>query len=259
MKTILIKLGGELTDRFDEIDLIVRKIRDLKEKKYNVVMVHGGGAQINEWSKKLGIPVKKMYGRRITDKDTLEVMQAVVAGLVNPNLVSSLRSAGINAAGLTGADAGLTYSVKRPPLQYGEEMIDYGLIGEIEKVDATYLNLLMANEVVPVISCLTWSKEEGILNINADTLACELAARLEETELVLLSSVSGVWDKDNNIIAELSYQDWNVGVDEGWITTGMQPKLENGFKALKNGVSSVVITNPAGWNANKGTWLKNDQ
>ncbi len=252
---LLVKLGGELIEDSQQIELIASGIRKKQQAGYGVILVHGAGAQIKTWCERLGVPVLKKYGRRVTDRETMDIMQAVVAGVVNPKLISGLRTAGVNALGLTGVDAGITTSIKRKPLTYGDETVDYGLIGEIENVDVNILKLLIANNITPAIACLTWSESEGILNINADTLARKIAAALTDSELVLLSSVDGVFDQHNQALENLGRQEWQNGVKDGWITTGMQPKLENGFAALDEGAQSVRITNPAGWNDGLGTTL----
>lgn len=252
---LVLKLGGELIEDPDQVAIIAAGIKAKQQAGYGVILVHGAGTQINDWCRKLGVPVNKKYGRRVTDRPTMDIMQAVVAGVVNPGLIAGLRSYSVNALGLTGADAGITTSIKRQPLTYGDETIDYGLIGEIEKVDISILNVLSANNIIPVIACLTWSEKEGILNINADTLARKIAAALPDSELVLLSSVEGVYDQKEQVLPTLSKMDWQSGVNDGWITTGMQPKLENGFAALNEGASSVRITNPKSWSENHGTVL----
>lgn len=259
MEYLVVKLGGELIEDPDQVKIIADGILDKQKAGYKIVVVHGGGTQINDWCERLHIPVKKFYGRRVTDRPTMEVMQAVVAGVVNPNLVSLLRKYGVTAAGLTGADANLTTSSKRKPLTYGEETIDFGLIGEIESVDISYVNLLTDNKITPVISCLTWSENEGIMNINADTLARKIAGALGNSELALISGVPGVYDHNNTTLKTLSRSEWQQGVETGWITTGMQPKLENGFAALDEGATSVVITNPEGWASSLGTRLIPDK
>ena len=255
MEHTLIKIGGELAGQPEALEKICREIIKRQQQNQKVLLVHGGGPQINSWSERLGVPVKQYHGRRVTDEDTLEVMQAVVAGVVNPNVVAGLRKAGIRSAGLTGIDAGITTATKRPPLTYGEESIDYGLIGEITDVDVSYLRVFTENTIVPVIGCLTWSEAEGILNINADTLARKLAAALPDCELILLSSIPGVYDAEQNIIPRLNRKQEQHGLDAGWITTGMQPTHENGFGALEEGVDAVTITNPDGLVGDGGTRL----
>ena len=255
MSYLVIKLGGELAARPQQLELIAKGIKEHQQAGAKIILVHGGGPQINKWSERLAIPVNKRHGRRVTDKATMEVMQAVVAGVVNPELVAKFREYGVHAAGLTGVDAGITTAVKRAPLSYGDETIDYGLIGEISNIDTSYISLLTDNNIVPVISCLTWSKDDGILNINADTLAQYIAVEMIFSELILLAGVPGVYDADEKMISRLSYDEWVEGLSSGWITSGMQPKLENGFRALEKGIKKVIITNPEGWISGNTTTL----
>lgn len=223
-----------------------------------VTIVHGGGRQINTMSERLGIPVRQVAGRRITDRDTMDVLLATVGGSVNRKLVSEMRRNGLRAVGLTGADGELTTAVRREPLEIDGEAIDFGYVGHILSVQPEILQTLMEQRYVPVVACLTWSEEEGMLNINADTMAIEIAGSLFASELVMLMEPEAVLDADLKPIGSLTFSEFQQGVTEGWISAGMRPKLETGFKAVRSGLERVRLTNPEGLAGGGGTILKND-
>lgn len=223
-----------------------------------VTIVHGGGRQINAMSEQLGIPVRQVAGRRITDRDTMDVLLATVGGTVNRKLVSEMRRHGLQAVGLTGADGELTTAVRREPLEIDGETIDFGYVGHILSVQPEILQTLMAQRYVPVVACLTWSEEEGMLNINADTMAIEIAGSLFARELVMLMEPEAVLDADLNPIASLTFSEFQQGVTDGWISAGMRPKLETGFRAVRSGLERVRLTNPEGLAAGGGTILEKD-
>jgi acetylglutamate kinase len=223
-----------------------------------VTIVHGGGRQINALSEQLGIPVRQVAGRRITDRDTMDVLLATVGGTVNRKLVSEMRRNGLRAVGLTGADGGLTTAVRREPLEIDGETIDFGYVGHILSVQPEILQTLMEQRYVPVVACLTWSEEEGMLNINADTMAIEIAGSLFAGELVMLMEPEAVLDADLKPIASLTFSEFQQGVKDGWISAGMRPKLETGFRAVRSGLERVRLTNPEGLAGGAGTILKKD-
>lgn len=248
----VLKLSGSLSDDPSSLDLVCRFIL---EQNSQVIVVHGGGKQINDMCQQLGIPVLQVAGRRVTTPETLDVLLKTVGGSLNRGLVSDLRSRGINAVGLTGADGGLTTSHKRPPLVIDGLETDFQLVGELDAVNPHVIQILMASGFVPVIGCLTWSSDHGYLNINADTFAISIASALQAEELVFLMEPEAVLDADKKPISHLKTSDFLDGVKQGWIKDGMRPKLETGFKALESGIKSVKLTNPAGLAAQKGTTL----
>lgn len=248
----VIKLSGSLSDDPTSLDFLCDFIR---HKPSQVVVVHGGGKQINEMCKQLGIPVLQVAGRRITTPQTMDVLLKTVGGSLNRGLVSECRSRGIHAVGLTGADGGLTTSHKRPPLMIDGVETDFQLVGELDEVHPAIIYSLFSNGFVPIIGCLTWSKEHGYLNINADTFAISIASALNADEIVFLMEPEAVLDAEKQQISHLKKSDFLDGVEQGWITDGMRPKLETGFKALESGIMSVKLTNPAGLASQKGTTL----
>ncbi len=248
----VIKLSGSLSDEPASMDLLCEYI---SQQTSQVVVVHGGGKQINEMCKQLGIPVLQVAGRRITTPETMDVLLKTVGGSLNRGLVSDFRSRGIHAVGLTGADGGLTTSHKRPPLMMDGVETDFQLVGELESVDPSIIHTLLTGGFVPVIGCLTWSMEHGYLNINADTFAIAIASALNADELVFLMEPEAVLDANKQAIPHITKKLFLEGVKQGWITDGMRPKLETGFKALESGIKNVKLTNPAGLAKQKGTIL----
>ncbi len=252
MGVTVLKLSGSLSDDPSSLDLLCEYI---SHQNSQVVVVHGGGKQINEMCKQLGIPVLQVAGRRITTPETMDVLLKTVGGSLNRGLVSDFRSRGINVVGLTGADGGLTTAHKRPPLVIDGVETDFQLVGELDEVNPTILHSLLSGGYVPVLGCLTWSEEHGYLNINADTFAIAIASALNADEIVFLMEPEAVLDGSKNPLSNITKTDFLEGVEQGWIKDGMRPKLETGFKALESGIKSVKLTNPAGLATHKGTIL----
>lgn len=248
----VLKLSGSLSDDPASLDALCEYI---SHQESQIIVVHGGGKQINEMCKQLGIPVLQVAGRRITTPETLDVLLKTVGGSLNRGIVSECRSRGINAVGLTGADGGLTTAHKRHPLTIDGVETDFQLVGELDAVDPSILHTLLSSGCVPVIGCLTWSDEHGYLNINADTFAIAIARALHADELVFLMEPEAVLDADKAPLSSLTHDEFTQGVAQGWITDGMRPKLETGFKALKSGIKSIKLANPAGLANKKGTFL----
>ena len=255
MEYVLIKLSGKVLAEPEQIAEVAVYIREAQAKGQGVVLVHGGGIQLNALSKRLSVEVTQIEGRRVTDEAAMEVLQYAVAGKLNSDLVAALRSVGIKAVGMTGADGGLTESRRREPLIINDEPVDFGLVGEIETVDPKLLSTVLEAGFVPVVACMTWNAGHGLLNINADTVAFELASALQANELVLLSDVSYVLGAHREEIGYMDHTMFLNGKQAGWIAGGMIPKLFTAFKALERGVGAVRITNPTGLKAGKGTVL----
>lgn len=255
MEYIVIKISGSLTDHPQQLDAISSLVVQLSAHGDRVCVIHGGGKQINELSHRLGISPVQIEGRRVTDSSTLEVLKYTVGGAVNKNIVQNLRTYGIKAMGMTGADAHLTTAHRRAPLNINGTEIDFGLVGEIDSVDISILEQLTGSDVVPVIGCLTWSPYDGILNINADTFANSIAVALKASKMIILMEPESVRGADGTSIGKLSHSDFQTGKSEGWITEGMVPKLKTAFEALKGGVPIVRIGNPMGILEQKFTQL----
>ena len=255
MQTLVIKLSGNIIADPSAPQKLAAYVQRQQQAGRRVVISHGGGRQINELSTRLSVPVRQIAGRRITDEAAREVLLYTVGGKANRELVAGLRSCGIAAVGLSGVDGGLTTATRRAPISIEGETIDFGWVGEIESVDTTVAETLLKAHFVPVIGCLTWSADHGILNVNADTFALHLALGLQACELVTLMEPEGVRDAAGNTLSMCTRDDWKRGLQQGWIRDGMKPKLQTAFEALEKGVPSVLLTNPEALLAGGGTRL----
>ena len=220
------------------------------------ILVHGGGKAATALADRLGIETRMVDGRRITDAAMLEVVTMVYGGLVNKQVVAGLQSRNLNAIGFSGADLDLIRARRRP---VGE--IDYGFVGDIESINTRELRILLGENVIPVIAPLTHDGKGQLLNTNADTIAAQLAIDLSHHYKVLLfycfekkGVLSDPMD-DESVMPELTEASFIENQELGIISTGMIPKLQNGFRALYNGVSEVLITNPANFARGRGTRL----
>lgn len=249
----IVKVGGKVVEEHNSLNALLDQFSSISGNK---ILVHGGGRSATEIAGKLGIETKMVDGRRITDKEMLEVVTMVYGGLVNKKIVSGLQARGCNAIGLTGADLDLIRAHKRP---VGE--IDYGFVGDIEDVNTHELKLLLDENAVPVVAPLTHDGNGILLNTNADTIASELAIELSDKYNIYLlycfekKGVLKNLDDDNSVIYELDAALFKKYQENGIINAGMIPKLDNGFKAKRNGVKEVIITNSDNIASGGGTRL----
>jgi len=250
MKLILVKVGGAIVENADSLSSLLDKFASIEGHK---VLVHGGGRSATRIAERLGLPQQMVAGRRVTDADTLRIVTMVYAGLVNKNIVAQLQARGINALGLTGADMNVISSHRRPPKQVrmddgSIETVDYGFVGDIDQVNADLLADLIAKGVVPVMCPIGHDAQGNLLNTNADTIAAEVAkalARNFEVTLVYCFEKRGVLrdaDDDDSVISCITQAEFPVLVEQGIVSGGMLPKLENAFDAIQAGVQEVVIT-----------------
>ena len=250
MKLTLVKVGGAIVEDADSLSFLLDKFARIKGRK---VLVHGGGRSATRVAERLCLPQQMVAGRRVTDAATLRVVTMVYAGLVNKNIVAQLQARGINALGLTGADMNVISSHRRPPKQVrmddgSIETVDYGFVGDIDQVNADLLADLIAKGVVPVMCPIGHDAQGNLLNTNADTIAAEVAkalARNFEVTLVYCFEKRGVLrdaDDDDSVIPCITQTEFPVLVEQGIVSGGMLPKLENAFDAIRAGVHEVVIT-----------------
>ena len=239
-KLTVIKVGGKIVEEEATLNQLLADFSAIEGYK---VLVHGGGRSATKLAAQLGIESKMVNGRRITDAETLKVVTMVYGGLVNKNIVAGLQAKGVNAMGLTGADMNVIRSVKRPVKD-----VDYGFVGDVEKVNAELLGNLIRQGVVPVMAPLTHDGQGSMLNTNADTIAGETAkalAQLFDVTLVFCFEKKGVLSDENDddsVIPVITPELFQEYVQNGVIQGGMIPKLENSFSAIDAGVSQVVIT-----------------
>ena len=253
-KLTVIKVGGKIVE---EEATLRQLLNDFAAIEGHKVLVHGGGRSATKIAAQLGIESKMVNGRRITDVETLKVVTMVYGGLVNKSIVAGLQARGVNALGLTGADMNVIRSVKRPVKD-----VDYGFVGDVEKVDATLLSDLIHKGVVPVMAPLTHDGQGNMLNTNADTIAGETAKALSalfDVTLVYCFEKKGVLrdeNDDDSVIPQITRAEFEQYVADGVIQGGMIPKLENSFEAINAGVSEVIITLASAINENGGTKIK---
>ena len=245
----------------DELQLsqLLRNFSAIEGRK---VLVHGGGRKATKMAERLGIETKMVNGRRITDSDMLEVVTMVYGGLVNKNLVARLQANGVNAIGLTGADADIIRSHKRPIKVVDGLPVDYGFVGDVDNVANETLAHLIEAGITPVMAPLTHDGEGHILNTNADTIASETAKALaQQYDVTLIFSFEkkGVLsnpDDDDSVIPVITRTLFEKYKADGTISGGMLPKIENALSAVDAGVSKVIITLATAIDGQHGTMIK---
>lgn len=252
----IVKVGGKVVEDPDSLSAFLSEFKKISGNK---ILVHGGGVAATAMASRLGIETKMIEGRRITDKDMLDVVVMVYAGLINKRIVAGMQALGSNAIGLTGADLDLLRSKKR-----NHPEIDYGFVGDIEDVNTRELRLLIEEAVIPVIAPVTYDGNTQLLNTNADSIASAMAVELSNyynVYLVFCFEKKGVLanpEDENSALSYLTIDSYADMKESGAVNTGMIPKLDSGFKARKNGVKEVIITNPENISTGKGTRLMLD-
>ena len=236
----IFKIGGKVIDDKDELDVFLKNFANIPGKK---ILVHGGGKWVSEMSRQLGIEVKMTNGRRITDERTLEVVTMILPGLANKKIVAKLQGYGCNALGLTGADGNTISAIKRPV----KNGLDFGFVGDIEKVEVSNVQFLIESGFVPVFTAITHDKNGQLLNTNADTIASALAVGLTKeykVDLYYCFEKQGVLidqDDDDSLISKIHEGNYSKLKQEGIINAGMLPKVDNAFDAINAGVNRVHI------------------
>ena len=240
-RTFVIKYGGSaMVDRTLQ-ESFVRDVVLLKYVGINVIVVHGGGPQIDELLKALGIAPKKVEGLRVTDDRTMEVVEMVLGGRNNKHIVSLIGQHGGRAVGLSGIDDGLLRAVKIPPVQTKTGPVDIGRVGEIVAVRTGVLTALMASGFIPVVAPIACDADGQSLNINADTAAGEIAAALKAEKFVLMTDTVGVCDKQGKLIQSLTAAQIDQLRATEVISGGMIPKVQCALSALAGGVGKVHV------------------
>lgn len=239
-KTIVVKYGGNAMNTAELQTAFARDVALLKLVGINPVVVHGGGPQINLILKRMGLTTRFVEGMRYTDDETMAIVEMVLGGLVNQKIVQTINDAGARAVGLTGKDGGLLRA-RRMKLKNKKGDIDIGLVGEVEKVDASVVSLLDGADFVPVIAPIGADKDGGALNVNADLAAAHIAAALRAEALLLLTNTAGVLDKKGVLVPELTSAKARTMLKNKTIGGGMQPKVECALFAVANGVNSCRI------------------
>jgi acetylglutamate kinase len=247
-RTVVVKYGGHAMGELALGKAFARDIALLKQSKVNPIVVHGGGPQIASMLKNLGIESKFEGGLRVTDKRTMEVVEMVLAGSINKEIVALINAEGEWAIGLSGKDGNMVFARKasktvKDPGSNIERVLDLGYVGEPVEVDRTLLDLLARSEMIPVIAPVAPGRDGDTYNINADTFAGAIAGSLGAKRLLFLTDVDGVLDANKKLIPELTMRDARSLIADGTISGGMIPKVETCLEALENGVEGVVILN----------------
>jgi acetylglutamate kinase len=244
--TVVVKYGGHAMGEEELARSFARDVVLMEQTAINPVVVHGGGPQIGEMLARLGIKSQFADGLRITDAATIEIVEMVLAGSINKQIVGFINEAGGKAIGLCGKDGNMVLARKASrsmidPQSKMEKIIDLGFVGEPETVDTTVLTQILGRDLIPVLAPLATSNGGGTYNVNADTFAGAIAGALEAKRLLLLTDVPGVLDKSGNLIKQLSAKEARRLIADGTISGGMIPKVETCIYALEAGVEGVVI------------------
>ena len=250
----IVKVGGKIVEDETSLQQLLHDFSSLPGYK---LLVHGGGRSATRLAAQMGVETHMVDGRRITDKDMLDIVVMVYAGLVNKHIVAALQAKGMNAVGLTGADLDVIRSVKRPVVS-----IDYGFVGDVKAVNSEILSNLIRMNVIPVMAPLTHDGNGQMLNTNADTIAGETAKALADSfdvTLIYCFEKKGVLrdaEDEDSVIPVMTQDDFTRYVHQGVIQGGMIPKFENAFSAIKAGVKQVIITSAESLGEHQGTVIK---
>lgn len=241
-KLYVIKCGGSFVAEKQWITPFLSMVKKLVEKGNFVIIMHGGGPQADDLANNLRVPIKKVNGKRITDFQTLQIAKMIYAGLINTDLVSLCIGMGIQAIGISGVSSKLAEVVRRPKTLG----IDFGFVGDIKKINKKLLQLLLENGYVPIVSCLGVDNSGQVFNINADSLAANIASAFKAGKLIFISDVAGVSqdNKQGKFLRNLPLSKARELISKGVITGGMIPKVEGAYLALEKGVGCVQILGP---------------
>jgi len=245
-KTVVIKYGGHAMGDEHLAREFARDIVLLEQTAINPIVVHGGGPQIEAMLKKVGVQSQFAAGLRITDERTLEIVEMVLAGSINKQMVGYINAAGGKAIGLCGKDGNMVIARKLTrtvvdPDSHIERVVDLGFVGEPDQVDVTVLTQILGRKLIPVLAPVAAAADGGTFNVNADTFAGAIAGALKAKRLLLLTDVPGVLDKSKNLIKQLSADEVRRLIADGTISGGMIPKVETCIEAIERGVEGVVI------------------
>jgi acetylglutamate kinase len=242
-ETVVIKYGGHAMGEEEAAREFARDIVLLEQTAINPVVVHGGGPQIAAMLSRLGIKSQFSGGLRVTDAATVEIVEMVLAGSINKQIVSHINRAGGKAVGLCGKDGNMVIAKKAggPSGDASADVVDLGFVGEPEKIDTSVLDQIIGRELIPVLAPIASGPNGETFNVNADTFAGYIAGALKAKRLLLLTDVPGVLDKNKKLIPEMSMNDVRKLIADGTISGGMIPKVETCITALEQGVEGVVI------------------
>jgi len=245
-RIIVVKYGGHAMGEEETALRFGRDVALLEQVGVQPVVVHGGGPQINAMLKRLNVQSTFVQGLRVTDAAMLDVVEMVLAGPVNKQVAEAITRAGAIAVGISGKDGGLIRARKltrtvRDPGSRIEHELDLGFVGEPDRVDTRVLELLIGADIVPVVAPVGVGPDGQTYNINADTVAGAIAGALGAERLLMMTDVAGVLDREGKLVPELSVDEVHAGIEAGWISGGMIPKVETCVNAVRGGVKGAVI------------------
>ena len=249
-QTFVVKLSGKVTENHDNLASLAEELALLHQVGIRLTVVHGGGKQLSDLASKLGIQQTIIEGRRVTDDATLEMAKMIFAGKINTDILAALRQRGIEAVGLSGVDGNIVHAERRPPKQITNRetgvsaQVDFGHVGDVVQINSRLLTVLLNTGYLPVISSLGADDDGMVFNINADTIAAEIAVQLQAEKLILLSDVDGIYlhagDPETKL-SRLTAAEADELVSSGKATGGMIPKLQSIAALLRRGVHSAHI------------------
>ncbi|MCU1265280.1 MAG: Acetylglutamate kinase [Acidobacteria bacterium] len=257
-QTFVVKLSGKVTEDRENLNSLAEELALLYQVGIHICVVHGGGKQLSELAGKLGVAQTIIDGRRVTDDATLEMAKMIFAGKINTDILAALRQRNVEAVGLSGVDGNIVQAERRPPKevidrQTGERtQIDFGNVGDVVQINTRLLTVLLDHGYLPVISSLGADAEGAVFNINADTIAAEIAIQLQAEKLILLSDVDGIYlraGEPETKLSRLTAAEAEELVRAGTATGGMIPKLQSITELLRRGVHSAHIISGVNRNA----------
>jgi acetylglutamate kinase len=249
-KTFVVKFSGKVTEDQENLASLAEELALLHQVGIRTCVIHGGGKQLSELASRMGVEQTIIDGRRVTDDATLDMAKMLFAGKINTDILAALRHRGVEAVGLSGVDGNIVQAVRRPPKEVlnrttgSREQVDFGHVGDIVGINDRLLRVLLDHDYMPVISSLGADAEGRVFNINADTIAAEIAVRLQAEKLVLLSDVDGLYLRPGDPATKLSrltQSEAEALLRDGVATGGMVPKLTSIIELLRRGVRSAHI------------------
>ena len=249
-QTFVVKLSGKVTENQENLISLAEEMALLHQVGIRICVVHGGGKQLSELAKQLGVEQTIIEGRRVTDDATLEMAKMIFAGKINTDILAALRNRGIEAVGLSGVDGNIVHAERRPPKEIlnretgVRDKVDFGHVGDVVQINARLLTVLLDHGYLPVISSLGADAEGMVFNINADTIAAEIAVQLRAEKLILLSDVDGIYLTAGNPstkLSRLTATEAGELISSGAASGGMIPKLQSIVLLLERGVHSAHI------------------
>jgi acetylglutamate kinase len=249
-QTFVVKLSGKVTENQENLISLAEELALLHQVGIRICVIHGGGKQLSDLAKRLGIEQTIIEGRRVTDDATLEMAKMIFAGKINTDILSALRNRGSEAVGLSGVDGNIVHAQRRPPKEIlnretgMRDKVDFGHVGDVVQINARLLTVLLDHGYLPVISSLGADDEGTVFNINADTIAAEIAVQLKAEKLIMLSDVDGIYltaGDPHTKLSRLTAAEAGELISSGAASGGMIPKLQSITVLLERGVHSAHI------------------